>query len=242
MTYPTFQNSAKIRLETYRAKATEHNAKHGASQSWKDRRYPEPQVLKQSPLNRSQDGKELYIDRLLDAPFSYTDAHDIARLDHTGWYADNFQDNLIRGAVVEYRNPRKTNPDYDGDSPSHVFYLPATYATQWDTARVVLRTFTDRQDCARYADRLAEREAEESREYDAKFQAEQQIEDAKATIHALNRETLAVIRELKTGKPLAQYPALCAAIRERIEDAIDQRGELFKRIADLTDNCWLAVE
>lgn len=251
-----FDQSPKVRLEYYRRKATEANARvkpNEAGTNWKHcRYYGKPAFLKTGSISRSEDGEKLFFDSLNDWPCSsYQDAHDVAKLDHTGWYADSFQDNLIRGAVVAFRKPHKINDEFEDDNyyyadefKSHVFYYPATYSTEWDMATVYLDEYTDIKDCARRADQLAECEAEEAREYDAKDQAEQQIDDAKRELHELNRETLQVIRELKQNSTVDLFEgkaALCRVIREHIEDVMEKRAELFEKIAKLKDDPWSAV-
>jgi hypothetical protein len=73
-------------------------------------------------------------------------------------------------------------------------------------------------------------------------QAEQEIEDLKEGLHALNKKTLILVKEIKTGYSAGLLPATCAAIREVLENAFNRRTEIFNRIDALNDNYWLSTE
>lgn len=239
---------AARRLETYKAAAAESIERWGAGNhyaDWKNNRHPKAPVLYRGDLNRSQDGKEFYLDNLDQWPGTNEgDASDIIRLDHTGWFADNEQFTLIRGAVVSVRNPHALNDDGE-----HKVYFPAIYYTE-NTRRnpgeVLSATVYDRpcdskEEAARIADSYAESEAEDAREGDAKYQAEQQIEDSRAEIHDLNKEALPLIREIK-AHPQGYAAPVCSTIREKLGRILADREHLFNRIERLTDDYWTAVE
>lgn len=165
------------------------------------------------------------------------DAKEFTRLKHSGWYTDNFQDGLVKGAVIAIRTGAKE--DEDG---AHFQYMPATYHTDWDGATIYNDFYACKSDAAIAADGYAEREAEVCREDDAKYQAEHQIDALKEELHDLNKSTLAVIKEVKSGFQVGQFNAICGLIRKSIKTAVERRTEIFEEIEKLEDNYWLSVE
>lgn len=156
------------------------------------------------------------------------DAHEIVRLNHTGWYADNYQDNLVIGCVLQL-------PSRKGEEQ----YVPATYNSDWDTATVYLNEIgPDKDAAARWADQNAEREAEVSREYEARDQAKQEIAEAREAIHTINKEVLPALKELK-GASLT--PAICSMVRAGITELLCDRRAQFNTIKKLQDDFWQAV-
>lgn len=240
---------AARRLEMYKAGEEKLIANYPgcvpAFYSWREKgnRYPKAPVLVRRTPERSQDGKEFYLDNLDQWPGTNEgDASDIIRLDHTGWYADTYQFTLIRGAVVSVRNPHVLNDDGE-----HKIYFPAVYTCE-NTKRAEVYNATvyasepcaSKEEAARIADSYAEREADESQDADAKYRAEQQIEDSRAEIHELNREALPLIREIK-AHPQGYAAPVCSAIREKLDRILADREHLFRRIERLQDDYWTAV-
>jgi hypothetical protein len=194
-------------------------------------------ILKRSSITSDYNRNNWYVDSLDDfAGNVLGDSHELARLDHTGWFADNFQDGLIKGCVLKIRSSKHL--DEDG---AHFIYLPATYCTGYDGATVYNDYYYSAKDAALSADSEAEILAENSREEDAKYQAGTEIDDLRIELHELNRSTLSLVKEIKeTGKTLPQN--ICSALRSHITLAIKQRQAIFARIAQLQDNYWLSVE
>lgn len=161
--------------------------------------------------------------------------------DHTGWYADNYQDELIVAHVCRMRCPRGT------------LYIPATRNTGCDgtvhyinDAELVPRGATEEQhdqacrEAARSADHYAEREAEECREENAKYQAERDIEEARAEIHGINKFVLALLGEIKAAG--ADFtPAICTALRAEVQQYLRDRAEQFKIIKAREEDYWTAA-
>jgi hypothetical protein len=160
--------------------------------------------------------------------------------DHSGWYADNYQDALIVGHVYRMRCPRGT------------LYIPATVNTGTDGAVYYIndaerapKGATEEQHdqacrgAAKSADYYAEIEADESREYEAKDRAEQDIIEARAAIHETNKAALALIREAK-AQPGGYTPAVCAAVRASIAGYLRERSEHFATIVARESDYWSA--
>ena len=232
--------STPNRLAAYRAKAEKLKTKSPNWEQAHDWRYWARNRF-QSPNNsRGADG-QIFTDSIDQYGDNIGDAHEIVRLNHTGWYADNFQDALIRGAVCRIRSPRGT------------LYVPVTYCTEWDGTTHHMRHAelapkgaseadheTAKRDAALYADHIAEREAESAREADAKFQAEQQIENARAEIHDINAQARALIKEIKAAGGFTT--AVCGALKNQLADYLRERRAAFRQIEKCERDFWYAVE
>jgi hypothetical protein len=201
--------------------------------NWKDHR-PAGPLLKGYPGTRGDNGV-IYVASLTDEIFWKTegDADKHAR-NVNSWYTDQFQENAVTPAVVSIRNPKELNSD-----GSHKVFFAATYYSEWDGATIYTRhSYDDAREAALAAESEAESEAERARDDAAKDTAECQIEDARAEIHALNKQALELIREIK-HKDYA--PPVCAAIRSQLSDFLQERRRAFERIEKLQDNYWYSV-
>lgn len=117
-------------------------------------------------------------------------AHAIVPLDHTGWFADPYQDETYTGQVWQLPHQR----------------FIAGY-TEADAGYTVLcgnpiTIFDNKEDAAYAADKLAERMAEEAREECERDEARQRIEDACDDLRAQLPGIRTAVHEL------------CAALRE----------------------------
>lgn len=136
------------------------------------------------------------------------DAHDIAprAIRHTGWYGDEYGDNLCVGHVWQM-------PARDG-TPR---YVPGY---RWTDADIVtlypLDVHEDKADAAASADGYAECAAELEREYQAAESARLAVDEARERIREYRAEHRAIVRELRTVPASAARPALCSAIRARL--------------------------
>lgn len=192
-----------------------------------------PFTRKYAVIRRSEDGRRLYADSFEALGWRYVGAaHEIAPrvVRHCGWFADHHRDALIVGAVVQL-------PAVDGNPQ----YYAATYCDEWDGITVYLDHWSNEpEDCAYRADRCAEREAEESREFHAREQAERDIEEAREAIRATNKQARELIREIKAAGA-AFSPAICAALRDRLTDYMDERRRQFAIIEQRRADYWAAV-
>jgi len=150
----------------------------------------------------------------------------------TGYYADNFQDSCIYWCVVKIAPAnRKHNRE--------ALFAPVTYSDGFEGVTIHVDHSGSLDDAQQWGEQIAAREAEECREDDAKFQAEQQIEEAREAIHAINRKVIPCLRELKT---VSLSSGICAVLREKIMDYLQERDSLFNQINTLQSNPWKAVE
>ena len=151
-------------------------------------------------------------------------AHEINRgMSHTGWFADNDQDQLYVGEVWHL---------------PHGKFLAGYVDDFGGTAIFDGRVYDDKSDAAYAGDSMAESAAEKSREFYAKDRAEQDILQARDDIHELNKEAMEVLRELK-GVQLP--PALCAAVRGNLQTLLNLRKKAFCTIKRRQDDYWSAV-
>ena len=143
----------------------------------------------------------------------YSDA--LARLGHTGWYCDTFQDDTYRGAVLQLASRRGRR-----------VFLAAYQESANDGFRVDTRggTYDDETDAAHAADGFARHWAEEARAYDEAWQAGARYGELGENIKEDRRAALALAREIRAaGKSFA--PAICSTLRMRLE-------QLRRRIAE----------
>lgn len=223
---------------------------HDAPVTWKQARkeYPmsnvRPEALKK-PIYSARGvyaNKDIFhLDRFEDMPGYIEEpkeAHKCINLRHTGWYTDDFQDNLLSGVVIPIRHPQKINPG----SGSHIFYLAGTKQTNYDGVTVYLdKLYECEEDAARRADRIAEREAEDEREADEKYRAEQKIEELKAEYHTLNAEARQVIKDARNASGL--FPAsICKLIECNIKEILERKRDILCGVKELTDMPWMISE
>lgn len=117
-------------------------------------------------------------------------SHDIINLNHTGWFADNFQDETIHGEV--YQLPaREGKPQY----------VPAVSDPNNDNCACVdfSSVTDDKEDAARWADSMAEQWAEREREYQAKENQKQRLEDIEDEIKTLYADFRRISREIRAN-------------------------------------------
>lgn len=107
------------------------------------------------------------------------DSHDIVRLGHTGWYADQHQENLYRGHVWQL-------PARNGE-PLFIAGYHESEQTEYvilDCSRGRLRTFDSKEDAARAGDELARIMAEKEREYQEEWEEARQLSDTCEQLNA----------------------------------------------------------
>ena len=160
------------------------------------------------------------------------------RVRHRGWYADSFQDAVIRGSVTRIRGARFT------------LYVPVTGHSDWDgtihymrdAERVPRGSDEDAHqqaisDAAATADRCAEIEAEAAREDSTKYQAEQEIEAEREAITEARAAVHALAVDLRNTPALPA--ALCLTITEAIKTRRKQVRASVARIRALTADPYL---
>lgn len=134
------------------------------------------------------------------------DASEIIRLDHTGWYTDNWQDETVHGEVYQL-------PARDGQCQ----YVPAVNdPNNDDCACLDFRSVTDdKENAARWADSMAEKWAEDEREARAKDDAETRIEEIGSEIRELYQDFRRISREIRANCDKVQGVAV---VRELVKE------------------------
>jgi hypothetical protein len=151
-------------------------------------------------------------------------ADDIARVDHTGWYCDEFQDRTLRGVVYQLpaRNGR-TLYVYGYTSSDDCGTRGWPRAAALNFRDVTAGPAADDQDDTRRevavrADQMAETAAEREREYNAAWRAGQDFADANAQVAAAMAERRALLAEVRSmGKHCKRtHPVAYRAAEARI--------------------------
>lgn len=114
------------------------------------------------------------------------EAHKIIRLDHTGYFTDNYQEETVWGMV--YQLPARHGKPR---------YVPGVNDPNNEDSACLdfSELYEDKEDAARDADRMAEVWAEDEREY--KEDAETKREELTADIHQAYADMRATIRQLR---------------------------------------------
>ena len=107
------------------------------------------------------DGKGFYLDDSI--RWKWCDDVTAARIRHTGWFCDEYQDAKIRGIIILL---------------SHGRYLSGWSMGRGMASSLDYDIYTDETDAARDADSMAERSAEREREYQEEQQTLQNEEEA----------------------------------------------------------------
>jgi hypothetical protein len=149
-------------------------------------------------------------------------AHEVVKLRHTGWYLDNFQEELARGVVLTLSHGR------------FMAGITTTYDSS-SAAMVENCIYDDERSAASAADAMAQRYAE-----DAKSQAEIQIENRHEEITAIRAKVCQLAQGIRNCGPLV--PIVCEQLRMDIRRLLADKTRAFKRIAKMKSNYWLAVE
>ena len=177
--------------------------------------------------------------------FDAVPIQDISRraFDYSGYYADNFQHELIKPYIVRIKTSRG------------LFIAPAIAYSESDIAMIYLQ---DGQLCprdensneyesaaysaARIADSIAEREAERGRDEDAKFQAEQEAENLKDDNKKALQDARALIAAIREQKTIGAIVApICKTLISEIKGLRAEIRRNNARIFALKNDYWLSV-
>ncbi len=163
-------------------------------------------------------------------------AHDVdGGPDHTGWYdnphGESFRDGSGLCFGVVCRLPGRNGMarfvagyQFGGHDGGPTLDLTTVYESpadsQWETPDAM-------RDAARAADSLAEKAAEEEREYQTAWGAGSLYAGKVEEETAARAEALAILKERRDARATdpGAYPALCAAIRGKVESLVDMIRE-----------------
>jgi len=177
--------------------------------------------------------------------YDFVGIQEISRrsFDYSGYYADNFQDSLIKPYIVKIKTSKG------------LFVCPAISYDNCDIATIYLSQGefcnNDQESIsydacvfqiARIADSIADREAEKSREDDAKFQAENQAENLKEENLQARKEAHILIQAIKAQRKIGEIVTpICNALISEIKGLRREIQRNNSRIAKLKDDYWQAV-
>ncbi len=166
-------------------------------------------------IRMSGDGNLPYFDRAL--------------VDHTGWFTDNYQDELVYGEVYQL-------PSRDGANQ----YVPAINDPNNDAAILDFHSVTDDiREAIRDADRMAERYAEDEREYQAKESAKARIEEIDIEVKTMYREFKELARELRANcDRLTGLTHVQQLVRDKWSDIRSEIEALRRERDKLADDFW----
>ncbi len=160
------------------------------------------------------------------------------RLGHTGWYADNYNEETFRGAI--FRLPAERRAKGGGQER-----FVAGYGESMNGG-FVLDLYTvwsgELTGAAREADRLAERAAEDAREYEAKEEAERRIDEIADELKTIRTDILALCCSIRKACPeVGLHPPIREALRGALQGYLHNRQKLVHERERLRENFWHVV-
>jgi len=230
-------------------KRAEGYAKHNPAGAYKSAldhqvKYKRRGYIRYDSANSYSEAGDLCLYNLDD--YDATPLQDISRraYDYTGYYADNFQGELVRPYIVKIKTSRGAficpAVDYS-DSDQATIYISRGQLAPNDPQDLAHECAIG--DAAYIADRIAERLADEGREYDAQYQAEQQAGDLKEDNKQAIKEAHKLIEAIREQR---RYSNILTPICELLTDKLRELRASIRRnnarIAALNNNYWLAVE
>jgi len=160
------------------------------------------------------------------------DAHDIVRLNHTGWFTDAFQDSKYTGHV--WQLPAR------GGVCQYVAGYHESEGSGYnvlDCTRGAVPLFDSKEEAARAADGLAERMAEREREYQEGWQEARQLADECDDLReAMKTERAKVTAVANAWRDQSRVGALADSVRAMLRDKIHAaRGSFSEALAELIE-------
>jgi hypothetical protein len=163
---------------------------------------------------------------------------------YIGYYADNFQCDLIKPYIVRIKTSRG------------LFIAPGIAYSDCDMARIYLSDgrycsadensqdyYDTAYQAAQWADHYAEKLADQGRLDDAKFQAEDQADGLRDDNKTALKAARALIQAIRDQRKIGQIIApICDALIAEIRSLRRSIRANNERIAALKNNHWLSVE
>mgnify|MGYP000918232848 CR=1 FL=1 len=180
----------------------------------------------------------------------FSDALRPAGIRHKGWHADEYGENVYRGAVFQVASKRGVilliAAYHESESCGFVVSRDAVFAEETN-CREDAQYYRDSDACldaASFADDMARRAAERQREYEEAWWLGSRYADLGEHIATTKTRILALIREMRLARkaPLGDLPIICKSlnneIRRGLRSILSAREE---RAAILRDN-WFRGE
>jgi hypothetical protein len=170
---------------------------------------------------------------------------DISRraFDYTGYYADNFQFDLIKPYIVKIKTSRglliAPAIAYDNCDVATIYLSDGRYCSADENSQDYYDITIQ---AARWADHYAEKLAEDGREYCAKDQAEQEAEQLRDDNKNALKEVKTLIQGIRDQRDIGQIVApICNALMAEIKSLRQSIHANNERIAALKNDYWIAV-
>jgi len=183
-------------------------------------------------------------------------AHELVRMDHTGWFVDNDQNEVVRGVVFQiagrgrkplfiagYEDWNNGKADSNGPVCLDFGTIFEGEAPEWNV-KYRYWSWTDSakdhdgaREAARRADSIAERVGEQERAYQAAWQAGNRYGQLSEEVKTTRRSIIAAIKELRVARSAlnndqSKYGTLCGLVRSKVESMLEDireaRGEMEK--------------
>lgn len=148
-----------------------------------------------------------------------------------GWYCDNFQDETLYPVV--YRLPSREGPRF-----------AYGYADPWNDDCAFLRFNAESADDAqRWACSVTKSAAESMREDGTRAQAGMRLEDIANELRGARSAIIEICAEARAARRAEKtYPKLCAAIRAKVRDLLDNRDRLYNLRDKIAANPWESLK
>jgi hypothetical protein len=163
---------------------------------------------------------------------------------YSGYYADNFQCELIKPYIVRIKTSRglfiAPAIQYSDSDIATIYLSDGRYCSADENSQDYYNTAYQ---AARWADCYAEKLADDGRECDAKFQADEQSEGLRDDNKAALKAARALIQAIRDQRVIGQIVApICDALMAEIRSLRRSIRANNERIAALKNNYWLSVE
>jgi hypothetical protein len=232
------------RLLAVKKRAAEYS-KHNPDGAYKSAlehqvKYKRKGWIKYDSANSYNEEGDLYLYSLDD--FDGVPIQDISRrrFDYSGYYADNFQCELIKPYIVKIKTSKG------------LFIAPAIAYSDSDIATIYFSQGEFSEDhnidsdisykMAGMADSIAERLAEQGRDDDAKYQAEQETENLKAENEEARKEAHTLIVAIRDQRDIgAIVGPICNALMNDIKALRQTIRANNQRVSALKNDYWLSV-
>ena len=163
--------------------------------------------------------------------------------DYTGYYADNFQHEVITPQVVSIKTRRglfiAPAISFSDSDCATIYFSRGQFAPKdinCDDYEAAIR------EAARIADSIADRKAERCRQDDAQFQAQDQAESLKDENKQALKEAHSLIVAIKDQRAIGEIVApICSALISEIKSIRQTIRANNRRINALKDDFWIAV-
>jgi len=163
------------------------------------------------------------------------------RIDHTGWFDSEYQEETYRGIVLATtRGTFLAGMCHGAESRKRGGWQSVC----GNDSAVIVETgysYSTQAEAARAADHIAEHMAEAEREYNAQANAGIQASELRAEINETRAETLASLAELRQARKAlardsAAFPHLCEQLRRDARAAVRDIKRKRAKIAELVES------